>query len=124
MPEMKKASSPKLAGKNDLQPESYHRRSDPSTLKIRIGEILFVCLQDPQQVNIWQEFERLLRLRWNGAPISAVKANATTTIPQHTQAGFKPGQARPPNMSCKRKKINPDEDKAFSSYETSAGANL
>ncbi|MFH1371788.1 MAG: hypothetical protein ABII09_10965 [Planctomycetota bacterium] len=124
MPEMKKASSPKLAGKNDLQPKSYHRQSGPSTLKIRIGEILFACLQDLWREDTWQEFERLLRLRWSGPPISSVKTNTTTAIPQHTQAVLKPGQARTPNWSHRQEKINPDEDKAFSGREISAGVNL
>jgi hypothetical protein len=124
MPEMKKASASTLAKQNYLQPESYHRQPDPSTLKIRIGEILFACLQSPRRADIWQEVERLLRLRWSGPPISAVEPNATTAIPQHTQAGFKHRQARTPNVSHKRKKINPDEDRAFSIYEISAGVNL
>jgi len=122
MPEMKKAGASTPAKRNTLQPESYHRRSEPST-KIRIGEILFACLQDAQRPGTWQEIEELLRRRWSGPPISAVKTNATTANLHATQVGFKPGQAGTSNWSDVGEKINPDEDKTFSGCEISAGVN-
>jgi hypothetical protein len=123
MPEIKKASAETLAKRNNLQPKSYQRQFDLSTLKIRIGEVLFACLKNPQRADAWQWFGLLLRLRWSVPPISAVETNATTAIPQHTQAGLSRSQCRTANVSHKGKEINPDEDKAFSICEISAGVN-